>query len=351
MAESNKNEEGVDLKKVYRRVKSRKKLFFKVWIITFVVACAIILPIPRSYTSTVTLAPESSEDAGSSLSALASSFGFGGMDMGTGDAFYPEIYPDVIATNEFIVGLFDVQVESADGTIKMDYYNYMAFNQKQTLYMIPFDKLKREIKNLFQKPEPPTPKEKINPNHLDIFTNGVVKGINNKIDCSVSKMTNVITITVEDQDPYICAQMADTVREHLQSFITEYRTKKARMDAAYYKSLEEQALAEYDSVMHVYSEYCDAHQNVILQSYASERDRLENELSNKLQAYNTISAQYQAAAAKVQERTPAFTIISAPCVPVKATSPKRMVFVAFMLVLTTMGTAAWIMRKELVRWF
>ena len=38
-------------------------------------------------------------------------------------------------------------------------------------------------------------------------------------------------------------------------------------------------------------------------------------------------AQYQAAKAKVQERTPAFTVIKGAAVPIKATGPKRMLFV------------------------
>jgi rRNA processing protein Krr1/Pno1 len=39
------------------------------------------------------------------------------------------------------------------------------------------------------------------------------------ISCSFDKKTSVITITVKDQDPLICATMADSVKAHLQSFM------------------------------------------------------------------------------------------------------------------------------------
>lgn len=57
--------------------------------------------------------------------------------------------------------------------------------------------------------------------------------------------------------------------------------------------------------------------------------------------------QYQAANAKVQERTPAFTVIKGAAVPVKPAGPKRMLFVFGMLFLTFMGTAFYSLRKDI----
>ena len=43
--------------------------------------------------------------------------------------------------------------------------------------------------------------------------------------------------------------------------------------------------------------------------------------------------QYQMAKAKVQERTPAFTLLKGAAVPIKPAGPKRMLFVAGMCLL------------------
>jgi uncharacterized protein involved in exopolysaccharide biosynthesis len=60
-----------------------------------------------------------------------------------------------------------------------------------------------------------------------------------------------------------------------------------------------------------------------------------------------LSTQLQAAKAKVQERTPAFTIIQGAAVPVKPTGPKRMLFVIGMVFLAFIGTAFHVVRKDL----
>ncbi|MGN1156199.1 MAG: hypothetical protein ACI4TK_08490, partial [Agathobacter sp.] len=64
-----------------------------------------------------------------------------------------------------------------------------------------------------------------------------------------------------------------------------------------------------------------------------------------------LMTQYQAAKAKVQERTPAFTIVKGAAVPVKATSPKRMIFVVAMLFLAFFVTAFYITKEDLMDLF
>lgn len=53
----------------------------------------------------------------------------------------------------------------------------------------------------------------------------------------------MISISVEAQDPLICATLTDTVQNRLQQFITDYRTSKARKDLEYYQELCSEAKA------------------------------------------------------------------------------------------------------------
>lgn len=351
MEENKNNPEIIDLREVFKTVWSKKKLFVKVWIVTFVLSCAYILPIPRTYTSDLSLAPELGGQSGEgSLADLASTFGFNMNNVQTHDAFHPELYPDLIATNPFIVDLFDVRVKTIDGEIDTDYYTYLTKHQAKTFYKIPFNWLKKQIRNLVSpKEERPSSGgsggSRFNPFMLSEETNQVVEMVRSLISCSVDKKTFVITISVEDQDPLICAAMADSVRVRLQDFITKYRTSKARIDMNYYKQLTDSAQTEYQTALAKYSAYSDAHQNSILQAFLSERDELENEVGMRLNAYTTMAAQYEAAKAKVQESTPAFTVLKPASVPIKAARPKRMIFVAAMLVLVTMGTTAYLLRN------
>ena len=67
----------------------------------------------------------------------------------------------------------------------------------------------------------------------------------------------------------------------------------------------------------------------------------------KLNTYNAMIAQVQNAKAKVQEKTPAFTILQNAFVPVKPTGPKRMLFVLGMVFLTFFVTLFFILGKIL----
>lgn len=58
------------------------------------------------------------------------------------------------------------------------------------------------------------------------------------ISCQVDDETQVITLRVRAQDPLVAATMVDSVCAHLQDFITEYHTSKARVDLDYYRKLE-----------------------------------------------------------------------------------------------------------------
>ena len=78
------------------------------------------------------------------------------------------------------------------------------------------------------------------------------------------------------------------------------------------------------------------------------RDVLENEMSQKLNTYNTLNNQLSLAKAKVQERTPAFSQLEGATVPIKATGPKRVLFVIGMLFLSTFGAIAYIFKKDIL---
>ena len=174
----------------------------------------------------------------------------------------------------------------------------------------------------------------------------MIEGLKNKIVCSVDKQTFIISITVTDQDPLICCTIADSVRSKIQNFITDYRTKKAIKDYQYYYGLLVQAKKEYEKSCQAYAQYVDSHRDVILQAYISERDQLENDMQLKLNTYNAMITQTQTAKAKIQENTPAFTILQHAFVPVKPTGPKRMLFVLGAVLLTVLATAICIVLRH-----
>ena len=172
--------------------------------------------------------------------------------------------------------------------------------------------------------------------------------VKTNITCDVDKKTDVVTITVQDQHRLVSAILADSVKQRLQDFIIEYRTSKARLDLSHYEGLAAQAKKEYEESLAKYSEYCDANQDIILQTSISERDKLEGNMQLKFNTYNALCTQVEASKAKMQERTPAFTTLKTATVPIKPAGPQRLLFVVGMLFFSTFVMALWLSRKILI---
>ncbi len=329
--------EAIELGQIIKKLKAKKRTFLIMWPIVFALSVLWILPQPRYYTCSVALAPEAGgSDAVGGLASLASNFGF---DLGgsSADAIYPDLYPDLMASKDFAIGMLGVRVKTNDGEVDTTYYQYLLKHQKKNVLTYPFMKATSKILKLFkEKPAgKPNPDGKINPFQLSEIEDELVDKVNASILCSVNQRNGVITITVEDQDPLVCAIIANAACAHLQDFIIDYRTSKARIDVDHYQSLTDSAFVEYDRASARYAAYCDANQDIMLQSQLTERDKLESDMQLKYNTYTAMSTQLEMTKARLQERTPAFTTLSSASVPLKPAGPKRMMFVLMMLVLST----------------
>lgn len=343
-----KNSEVIDLRVVFRKIWDNRRLFYKVLPIVFVLSCIYIFSIPRYYTSDIKLAPEiEGSGTGSTLGNIASSFGIDLSEMQTSDAITPLLYPDLMEDNGFVAGLMNIQVKSQDGEINANYHDYLKKYQRFAWWNYPINWLKSLL-----------------PKKADIGGSGdgtydpynisrnedAVFGLARKnIGIAIDKKTGVISISVESQDPLICKTLTDSVKEKLQVFITEYRTNKARTDYEYYKKLTADAKQDYEKIRRYYASMADASTNVRLRSVELKLEDVENDMQLKLNAYTTINTQLQAAKAKVQEKTPAFTVLKGAAVPVKPAGPKRMIFVAAMLIITIMGISLYSIKDLIFR--
>lgn len=334
----------IDFSFILKAIIKNKKAFFYTMPIVFVLSSLIIISIPRSYTCEVKLAPESTSSGIGSIGALASSFGVNlANKLDNEDAISPELYPDLMNSIDFKVSLFPIMIQTKDKKIETTYYNYLEKHQKYAWWLIPIN----YIKKMFEKKEdkPFDSSKKIDPFILTKKQKDIASLIEQKIDCEVDKKTNVISIVVTDQDPLVCATMADSIKSRLQLFITDYRTNKAKIDLEYTKKLYVEAKSSYDKARQLYATFSDENQELILESYKAKQEDLENEMQLKYNNYNSICQQLLAAKAKVQERTPAFTTLQSASVPNKPSKPKRMLFVLAMLFLTFIITSIYSINK------
>mgnify|MGYP003292158020 CR=1 FL=1 len=348
------SQQTIDLKAMWNKLWQNRKLFFWALPITFVVSCALILCVPRYYECTVVLAPEASTNNMNNFSSLASSFGFNIGRINTNDAIYPSIYPDVINSPDFLINLFEVPVSTIDGTIQCSYFEYLTKYYKRPFW----SKVKTSIKDLFMRKSQSSPlltaslKNQISKTFwLTKKQNNVIQYLQENISCSVNKKNDLICIKVTAQDKYICACIADTVQQHIQRFIIDYRTQKAQNDIVYYQELIEQAKNDYQKASQEYIDYVDSHANLNLQKYQTEADNLQGEMDMKYTVFTSLQKQLITSQAKLQENTPVFTVIQGASVPLQPAGPPRTLFVIGMCMLVTCILVVYILRSDLLIFF
>jgi uncharacterized protein involved in exopolysaccharide biosynthesis len=83
----------------------------------------------------------------------------------------------------------------------------------------------------------------------------------------------------------------------------------------------------------------------VLTIYKARVEKLENDMQAKYNIYTAMNTQMQAARAKLQEATPAFTVIESASVPIKPAGPKRMLISIVMMILSFFVLSVWYLIK------
>lgn len=339
----------IDIIGMLQKVLRRWKLLCIYMLVGAVVGVVVALNTPKWFKANVVLAPElisGSMGLSESLSDMASSFGLdlGGKGKQSMDAIYPQIYPDLFASTDFIIPLFSVNVVTKDGQ-KKTYLDHLVQDLKIPFWQKPKLWVLTAVKKLKERNAAPgtTGIGKMNPFRLTEDEEQIVDMVRGSIGCQIDKKTNVINISIADPDPQVAAIMVDTLQVRLQAYITQYRTKKARADERYYTKLQQESKEAYLKAQKAYADFADSNQDAILASVRSQEDELENEMQLKFNVYSQIQTQVQQARAKVQEQTPAFTIIEKATVPNKPSSTPRSMILLLFVVLSACLHVVWVL--------
>ena len=304
-----------------------------------------VFTIPRYYACQVMLAPEATD--GSGMNSILSSFGFGEATT-TNDAISPNLYPDLMNSKDFIVSMFPVEITTLDGKLSTTYYDYLLHHNKPSWYMFLIGKVGRLLKPKKASINAPSLEgEPVSPSFFltkDQFE--VANVIVGKLTSDYDRKTGVVSVTVKDLDPLVCALIADTVSNKLQNFILDYRTKKARNDLEYSELIYAQTKAEYEESNERYVAAVDANWDIVNETAKARLEALSNDKTLKYQTFSAAAQKLQAAKAKLQEVTPVITVLQGPSVPQKPAGPKRVLITLALMFVACFGCTAYIIAKN-----
>lgn len=312
--------------------------FFQNWrkiavvtIVFAVLGVIIALCQERKYSVSVTLAPESSNSSGGgSLGGLASMLG---VNMSSGargaDALNVSIFPEIASSTPFVTSLFTVELNKMPKLPKDNPAEARRIMNGPLKSVVLFDYLSGRDKtddsgsgfwsSLFGRNDKKVEEDagylvvdnsKLTKEQFEILTK-----LQKMISVSVDKKTGITIVSVEMNDPLMCAQLADTVCQRLQDFIYTYRTEKERQTFEYYEAMCDSTYKTMVETQAAYASSVDNNQNVILQKVSIRSQRLEQEAAVASQVYQQMVQQRELSRAHLQEVKPVFAVVEPSSLP------------------------------------
>lgn len=348
MTDMNNNKE-IDIIAVAINILKEWKVMARFVIVGAFVGIIVALNTPKMYDSQVELAPEFSSSSfglSDNLTELASSFGINMGGANNVDAIYPDLYPDIFSSTDFIMSLYDVPIRTTDNNKTRPYLDHLLKETKVPFWRYPAIWLKALIAK-------PKASNGGNGESDSFFISRndweLIEAIRSMISCSVDKKTQVITISVTDQDPLAAAIMTDTLQQRLQTYITDYKTAKTRIDVAHYTQLANKAKQRYQNIRHKYINSSDGNKQASLMSAIAKTEDYKNEMDQEYELYTQYLAQLKIAESKLQEKTPAFTVIQRAVTNLKPTSTPRIMILALWMFMAATAGAIWIQYGRHIR--
>jgi uncharacterized protein involved in exopolysaccharide biosynthesis len=336
----------VDLIELGKIVWQKRKFVIKICIIGVIIGLVLAFSLPKEYKTEVILIPDSGTVGSGNLGMLAVMAGIN-LQQNTQE-MPPQLYPDIVVSTPFLVGLFDVHVKDDEEGIDTSLYDYMTNHQNKTWWSYVL-KLPKMIIDLFstEREEYSTfAGNKSRIIHLSDEQEEILMNLENRIDTYVDNKTGEISLSVKMQSAVISAFVADTITSYMQKYIINFRTQKARQDLSFVEELYQEAQVNYYNAQQNLATYLDGNLLIVSASYKTTQERLMNEATLAYSVYNQMAQQLQMAKMKVQDTTPVYTVIQPAVVPLKRTSPKRMLILTGIMFLSFSGACAWVFMKD-----
>ena len=314
------------LKKGIRFMWIRRATYLTYSAVAVVLALIISFSIPKTYSTSVMLAPENTQGGlTANLAGLASIVGMN-VGMTYGDAYTVDLYPTIISSADFLMPLKDIKVSSAKENLETTYGEYLVKFQKRAWWSYPVIYAKGWLNRLTAEATPAASggAAKKSMPRLTKQELALCSMMQKNIVCSVDKLSGVITITAYAKDAEISAIVADSVVKSLNKFILDYRTSKARNDYEYMAKVCEECKEKYLQTQKAYAEYIESHTNLYSPTHKIQADFLEKESMLAYSMYSQMLTQVQMVQAKILESTPVYTVVESAYVPEFAESPKKL---------------------------
>lgn len=362
---SSKSSDSLELKELFNTISLNRKILYKSAMIAFFVGVFFIIFTPKVYKTQVRLLAESSSNSpasgllgrmGGGLSGIdmGSLIGLGGLN-GQGDvALTPDLYPEVVKSTSFLIEILQEKIYLPKKDISISLGKYLEEYTKPSIfgwggYLLNLLKSKSKYDVIQKKVEG-------EPLNLSQAQFDLIQSLSDNIEINTIKSgggltggeIKIIKVTVEAQDPYVSALLAEKVIANLKQYIINYHTSKAKKDLVFVEARFNETKARYHKAQQALADYDDSNINIILATVNTYRDRLASEYGLSSSLYQGLAQKLEQSQIRVQDKTPVFTVIEPAKVPLQKSKPKTVFTIISLIMIGLFVGVCVILGKEYV---
>ena len=341
-------EDSIDILALAGQLWQARKMIIKSVVMAGLVGVIVALATPNQYQASSMFVPNYGKDSsgGGGLKGLASLAGIDLGSMGSGSSeLSPMLYGKIIESPVFKSALLEAPLlNTADSPSVRDYLlkgddSFLSF-----IKGLP-GKLWSLLKSSDQTP--------------GIALDGVVavsdqdyglfKALDGMLQISINDKDGYIELSATTGDPGVSAQLAKRAEQLLQDEIISLKTKGSLELLDYLQQQYDDKRALQTRAQQELSRFKDQNMNISSYSFSNTQTRLESELATASSVFQGVSAQYEQTKLQVAKDTPVFSILKPVVLPNERSAPKRSLIVALWLFLGLVGSAGYVLAKELVK--
>jgi len=314
-------------------------------VLVVTVTVFVMFSIPNYYRSDEIVGyEEETSSVAEGLHAVGLSLGYniGHVKKNT-DAIFPPHYTSLIKSQMFMACVMQIEVTLQNGH-QMSFYDYLCCYPQQSWWSSLFS-------GLFFSSLQEDNDTVIDPTHLTERQRKVFDIASKHILCSANTKKNEVTFSVIDRDAVVCATMADSIRQIVQTFMDNYRRQKFHERVMFLESQVSNAQSVYQKSMDRYDDYVDAHQGSLRGSFFIYANRLKLEMMQNETMWNAARVQRDLERDRLDDRTSVFTMIQRAGVPIEADGPQRLLGIAIAFFLTLLLSMLYFIKDSLLKQF
>ena len=327
----------IDLLALLRQVWSARRRIVKYTVIGAVAGLIIGFSIPKSYVTTIKLAPESKNGSqgGGGMAGLAAMAGIN-LNQGAGnDGITTAIFPEIVQSTPFLLEFAEIPVTlsapKGETGVQMSLFDYVTEHQKQAWwkYVTSFPgKAIGWVTSIGRdRGEETVPAlDSVDLFFLPAPYKAFVGALNQMLQVEEDKKSSMLEVKVTMQDPLVAAVVADSLVTKLQRYMTVYRTQKTRNDLEQTIRQNTEARIRYYDAEDRLVAAVDQNRTISSEALRTRIERLRNERDIAYNVYNQTASQVEVTKIKLQEETPIATVVEPAIVSDRPASPNKMLF-------------------------